>query len=500
MRLPALLLLVFALLPISPGVLSASEACLGCHDFGPDSPVRPMLESKHGDVEEGCEACHGPSEDHMSRPTIAPPDNSFGPRWSATVAQQNAQCLDCHRENVAAHWHDAQHMANDMTCVTCHDLHTSADPVIAEGGQSAVCTVCHRTQRDGIHAISDKKPENPDCTFCHNPHGDQSPVGMMLANRSEGCRNCHDLVAMAGSDRVTDRATSFHRVMVQKDRTCLDCHQGLAHGPTDAVEPFVPLPVSRRDVALFYPGPSDIDWILSEHPGAQPFRQGRNCQQCHRGDEASMGASLGQQEPSSRTVNVIFSEAAGQLSMRVRWQGSKNDKDIALMWGYGVNEAFRRGGCWAACHADMPGMSRDRGQGLGKYLSVSRSQQQRIGAPPLSMEPAELAELMAQGNFVEMWRINLQDGGNIEVATLLSKLNWLNDNDLSATASYSGGSWTVNVKRPLKAGSPLKPITAGKRYTFGMALHSKDRPGAEHWVSLPMTFSLDDNDSDFLAD
>jgi hypothetical protein len=46
----------------------------------------------------------------------------------------------------------------------------------------------------------------------------------------------------------------------------------------------------------------------------------------------------------------------------------------------------------------------------------------------------------------------------------------------------------------------LKTFIPGKRYTFGMALHGADRSGAEHWVSLPMTFSLDGDDTDFLAD
>ncbi len=481
-------------------IAAGTEQCLTCHDFGPESPVHAMLESQHGDTEGGCESCHGPSDDHMSRPTIAAPDVSYGPRWSASVAEQDNQCLDCHKSDVAEHWQDALHMANNFTCVTCHDMHTDKDPVLQAGGQSEVCTVCHKTQKDGIHAIHDKLDDNPNCTTCHNPHADQSPIGKMLANRSEGCRSCHDLVAMSNNAVVTDKAKSYHRVMVQADRTCLDCHQGVAHGPADAVEPFLAMATASRDVTLFYPGQSDIDWILSEHPGSQPFRQGSNCQQCHRGEEASMGASLGNNSPTSRVVNVSFNSAADSMQLKLSWKGKADDADIAFMWSDGTNGAFRRGGCWAACHSDMPGMSRDRGLELGKYLAESRSQQQRIGRPPITKGPAELNAMMATGNFVELWRIDLQKGGKAKVAALLSGLKWIDDSGITASAAYNNGSWTVNITRPNRPTAPLKSFMPGKRYTFGMALHGKDRTGAQHWVSLPMTFSLDGDDTDFLAD
>jgi predicted CXXCH cytochrome family protein len=501
MHYKALIPLLFTLF-LAPQIATAAgtQQCLSCHDFGPESPVHPILGTPHGDTESGCEACHGPSDDHMSRPTITAPDVSYGPRWSAAVAAQDNQCLDCHQEDVAAHWQDALHMANNFTCVTCHELHTDKDPVLQPGGQSEVCTVCHKTQKDGIHALHEKLDDNPNCTTCHNPHADQSPIGKMLSNRSEGCRNCHDLVAMSKDAVVTDKAKSYHRVMVQEDRTCLDCHQGVAHGPADAVEPFLPMAVSQRDVTLFYPGQSDISWILSEHPGSQPFRQGSNCQQCHRGEEANMGESLGDNPPTSRMVNVGFNANANSMQVNLSWQGSKDDADIAFMWGDGTNTAFRRGGCFAACHSDMPGMSRDRGLDLGKYLADSRSQQQRIGQPPITRTAAELKTMMAAGNFVELWRIDLQKSGKAEIATLLSGLDWIENSGVKASSSFKDGTWTVTINRPITPTPPLKRFMPGKRYTFGMALHGANRTGAEHWVSLPMTLSLDGDDTDFLAD
>jgi predicted CXXCH cytochrome family protein len=479
---------------------SAEEACLGCHQFGADSPAHdmPADTSTHADVE--CDSCHGVSTTHTERPTMAAPDISFGPRWSANVGDQDSQCLECH-DDVAEDWEDALHMANKLTCVTCHDMHKTKDRILNPHTQGEVCTVCHKVQKEGIHGIEELSEDNPVCTTCHNPHGDQSPVGRMLANRSEGCRTCHNLLAMRDESSVSDKAKSYHKVMAQKDRTCIDCHTGVAHGAAGAVDPFIPLAVPSANVTLFYPAQSDIDWILSEHPGSQPFRQGTNCQQCHRGEEASMGAALGSAKPTSLELEVGFREQNGQLLVNLSWQGKSDDEDISLMWGNDGNAAFRRGGCWAACHSDMPGMSRDRGLELGKYLADSRVQQQRIGQPPLVKDSDALEQMMQAGNFVEMWRVKLNKGNaSASTATLLSGLTWSDNSNLAAKASFVNGQWNVELSRALNGSTGQKTFENGQSYTFGMALHSANRSGAQHWVSLPMTLGLDRDDTDFRVD
>lgn len=488
---------------LSPQLTQASDSpqCESCHGSAPESAVHTLSATKHSDLQGGCEACHGLSDDHQSRPTLASPGVSYGPRWSAGVAQQDSQCLTCHKgDRSGEHRQGSVHSANNFTCVSCHDLHTDKDPVLQVTGQSEVCTVCHKPQKDGIHAMHDSRDNNPNCTSCHNPHTDQSPTATALMNRSEGCRTCHDLVGMNDDPTVTDKAKSYHRVMVQPDHSCLDCHQGVAHGDPEGIEPLLHEAVASRDVTLFFPGQSDIDWILSEHPGSQPFRQGSNCQQCHRGEEALMGEELGSNSPTSRVVNVSFEAAGDFMLLKLSWKGQANDADVAFMWSDGSNSAFRRGGCWAACHSDMPGMSRDKGRNLDKYLADSRSQQQKIGQPPINKSASQLAAMMEAGNFVELWRINLQKGGKASVAVLQAGLDWVDNSGVSASAAFSNGRWSVTISRPNTPRAPLKSFMPDQLYTFGMALHGADRKGAEHWVSLPMTFSLDGENADFLAD
>ena len=52
--------------------------------------------------------------------------------------------------------------------------------------------------------------------------------------------------------------------------------------------------VPGKDVVLFYPGQSPFEWQLTptDHSGAPKFRDGKNCHECHDGEEKSMGTLL----------------------------------------------------------------------------------------------------------------------------------------------------------------------------------------------------------------
>jgi len=288
--------------------------------------------------------------------------------------------------------------------------------------------------------------------------------------------------------------------MVKPDRTCLDCHQDVAHVSAKGVPPLIPVPAHRRQVTLFYPGQSDSDWLVSEHPGAQPLRQGTNCQQCHRGDEVSLGESLaGDFAPASRQVDVGFKQEADELVVMLAWYGSEDDAGIAIMWGDDGDETVRRGSCFAACHSDMPGMTADRGQEVEKYLWASRSQQRSIGKPAITRSADELAELVSQGVFAELWHMTLGAEPAATSATVLAGTQWHSDNRLRGTAKFDKGRWQVELRRALTGEPGSKSFTMEGKYTLGLALHGAENPGGKHWVSLPMTLSLGGDETDFKA-
>ncbi len=483
-----------------------TKMCLGCHDFSADSPVHPMMEGAHGDLsnpetpmaQKGCEQCHGPSAAHTRGPTTTKPGISFGPRWTDSVEQQSGACLQCHQDDKAQDWPTALHQRNQLTCTSCHDLHVVDQAVLNPHTQGEVCTVCHKVQKKGIHHLQQEKANNPPCATCHDPHADPSPMVKLLQNRSEGCRSCHDFRAMQKSPQVSDRAKQYHKTMASKDKTCIDCHRGVAHSPPNSFPPPVLGGLPGADVSLFFPGQSDGDWILSEHAGAQSFRQGRNCLQCHNGDQADMGAKLvtpGHQ--ASINSHIEFALNGDQLIVTISWQGSADDSAVALMLDDNSDDEFGRAGCWATCHSDLPGMPQDHQQGLSKYLLSSRQQQHSIGRPPQTQSAAVLAEMMSQGRYVEMWRAELDAGKlqNVETATILAERKQDSNALVSASAEFNQGRWTVRFSKALSGSG--KVIARGKTYTFGYAIHGQGADAAEHWVSLPMTFSLNDFDTDF---
>lgn len=498
---------LFALaLPASAEDGASPQACLECHDYGEDSPVHKVLQGAHGlDAEStagrGCLACHGDSEAHVRAPRRNPPEVSFGPRWTGTSDDQDSACLACHEDNTARNWQHALHMHNNLTCVTCHDIHTAEDRVQVESTQAGVCETCHKVQKQGVHGMERRKKRNPPCSTCHNPHDHEDAQAKMLSNRSEGCLYCHDLGRMAQSERVSARAKSYHKVMTNPERTCVDCHDGIAHAPADSAPPMHPVPAASRSVTLFYPGMADSDWLLHQHPGSQPLRQGANCQQCHRGEEASMGESLqdGSVTPASRELSVSVAKPGDTLQVSVSWEGPADDATLSLMWGDHSLDGYARGGCFAACHSDMPGMSADRRQVSDKYLAVSRQQLQQVGRPAIVLDAASLDQLVAEGKLAEIWRLDLSSG-ELESARLLADTQWGDTKLIQVNMQYSQGRWTVVLTRKLDDTETGLSFRPGERFTFGVALHGAGLKGAKHWVSLPMTLSFGGNDTDFTAE
>lgn len=488
-----------------------TKGCLSCHDYAPDAPVHPLAQTPHGNMADianplgkrGCESCHGPSAEHAEQPTLVAPGISYGPRWSATVEDQAAPCVDCHADSAAKHWPGSLHEQENLTCVSCHKAHVVKDRVLVAGSQAEVCLVCHKAQQHGMHAIKEKLADNPPCSSCHDPHASPSPTIAMLQNRSKGCAHCHDLAQMSQQPGASPTAVSYHKVMTQPGRTCIDCHKGVAHVSAAGVAPVVAQAASSKDVILFSPGQADAEWVVTRHPGAQSLRQGRDCHQCHQGDEREMGLSLGEKgSVTSRDLRVAFSVSGTDLVVKLSWKGPADDQQIAMMWGNDGNTAFKRGGCWAACHEDMPGMNMDKGQGLSKYLWVARAQQQSIGRPAVFKSATELNDLRERGNFVEIWKADLNGTKDATIAggTVLEQLSWSANSPLKGSAKFDRGQWTATFRRPLQGGpGHSKSFLPDTEYTFGVALRGADSKPGQHWVSMPLTFSLNSLETDFIV-
>ena len=133
-------------------------------------------------------------------------------------------------------------------CVSCHEMR---DNVFAE-----LKSTIHYTNRSGVRAT---------CPDCHVPHEWTNKIARKMAaskevwgkifgtintrekfldkrlelalhewarfkaNDSLECRNCHDFKFMDFTEQST-RAAKFHeRFLTSKEKTCIDCHKGIAH-------------------------------------------------------------------------------------------------------------------------------------------------------------------------------------------------------------------------------------------------------------------------------
>lgn len=183
-------------------VLRDDAKCTTCHDESDSPRVLHIGKTKHGmtgDQRTGtCTSCHGKSDRHIEEAEkgAKPPastDISFSPKSTTPPEQRNQACLTCHQGGGRINWHMSSHVTADVTCASCHDVHTARDRVMVKTEQLEVCSSCHKAQRaqasyPSRHPMKEGKVV---CSDCHNPHGSSGPT-MLVKNRiNETCYTCH---------------------------------------------------------------------------------------------------------------------------------------------------------------------------------------------------------------------------------------------------------------------------------------------------------------------
>ena len=129
---------------------SAVQAdCLGCHEKNADAAIHAIWKTVHGNVlpqsNETCIACHGTSNSHGKMPTKQSPSISFGPKWASDAKTQSESCLNCHQKKQGVSWLGSAHHDEDLSCASCHSLHTRFDKVLDKEQQPSTCFNCHKS-------------------------------------------------------------------------------------------------------------------------------------------------------------------------------------------------------------------------------------------------------------------------------------------------------------------------------------------------------------------
>jgi hypothetical protein len=249
--------------------------------------------------------------------------------------------------------------------------------------------------------------------------------------------------------------------------------------------------VPSREITVFYPGVSPIEWVTTgtEHGGARGLKKGETCVACHDEETADMGQKIvsGEKiEPNpikgkagSIPVKVQAAEDDGNLYLRFSWRqpaggAEKMDKDnqvkLSVMLEDNKIERANLSGCWETCHGDARTMPNAKDANKTKYVA---------GADVKAGKFYDLIQWTSKGakHDGHIAEKRVMDGGKALV---------------DAKGEKKGDEWVVTFTRKLAGGGEGDIAMAkGKVYNFGFAIHDDYTHGRFHQVSLGYTLGID---------
>lgn len=258
-----------------------TRLCLTCHGPDSDFPGHDILQTPHGvrgnpqspfsaDAHQ-CEACHGPSSEHLSvvdgvRP---PPPVSFTRDESAE--HRDAMCTGCHEADTGVHWHSSVHRFNDVACTDCHRTHPTPDPVIARQSQASMCYDCHQRERAELlrRSAHPVQAGAMTCTDCHAPHGGHGPASLVRATLNESCYDCH-----------AEKRGPFLWEHQPVSEDCMQCHVPHGSNHNDLLAARSPWLCQQCHLAQFHPSTAASGAGVPPR-GASSSILGQNCMNCH---------------------------------------------------------------------------------------------------------------------------------------------------------------------------------------------------------------------------
>jgi len=265
--------------PAPPGQLPAgyagTDTCVLCHD----AESKSLTQSRHGQAKDprspaatlGCESCHGPGQKHVD-------DDAKGniKRFKQLKpAEVNETCLSCHNRGTHAGWDGSAHAARNLTCSTCHSVHTpkSTASQLVKPTETQVCATCHRlqvTKTERAVAHMPVREGKMSCSSCHNPHGSITNVKNLKTGSSvaELCTSCH--TEMRGP-------MLFEHAPVREN--CATCHD--PHGSSNDRMLVVRMPMlcQRCHIASKHPATLYDKDQITTNKSNRMF--GRSCVNCH---------------------------------------------------------------------------------------------------------------------------------------------------------------------------------------------------------------------------
>lgn len=146
-----------------------------------------------------------------------------GFNWAMEATNNEAFCVSCHemRDNVYAEYRKTVHYSNKTgvraSCPDCHVPKDWTHKVVRK------IMATNELYHKALGTISTQEKFN-----ANRLHLAQSVWRAMKTTDSRECRNCHKFSYMELSLQEP-RAANLHQSALNQGKTCIDCHQGIAH-------------------------------------------------------------------------------------------------------------------------------------------------------------------------------------------------------------------------------------------------------------------------------
>lgn len=156
-----------------------------------------------------------------------------GFNWAMEATNTETFCISCHemKDNVFQEYRNTVHYSNKTGVrATCPDCH-----VPKEWGHKVVRKIqaSNELLHKALGTIDTKEKFD-----AHRLTMSKSVWRAMKTTDSRECRNCHKFQSMEFSAQEP-RAGKLHQSALNEGKTCVDCHQGIAHKlPPKAAEAY----------------------------------------------------------------------------------------------------------------------------------------------------------------------------------------------------------------------------------------------------------------------
>jgi cytochrome c-type protein NapC len=146
-----------------------------------------------------------------------------GFNWAMEATNTESFCISCHemKDNVYAEYRNTVHYSNRTGVrASCPDCH-----VPKEWGHKIVRKI--QASNEVLHKVLGTI-DTKEKFDAHRLTMSSSVWRAMKTTDSRECRNCHKFESMEYSAQEP-RASKIHPVAMAEGKTCIDCHQGIAH-------------------------------------------------------------------------------------------------------------------------------------------------------------------------------------------------------------------------------------------------------------------------------